>query len=104
MTHEYVRGSRYEAAVDPARCKASVSSAGSFRFHQCRRKHTADGWCSQHHPDAEAKRRKEQSARWAEERRARSVHERNMARVSVDSELREMGCCELADRVQEALK
>lgn len=39
------------------RCKARVFSGGSYRSYQCDRKHTKDGYCWQHHPDAEAKRR-----------------------------------------------
>ena len=69
MAHEYEPTNR-----DPDRCKASVSGEGrygSFHAHQCSRKPWKDGWCKQHHPDAEAERRVQSEARW-QQRRERS--------------------------------
>jgi len=48
-----------KAELDPTRCKASVREQGMWpRFYQCKRKATLDGWCKQHHPDAQAARDK----------------------------------------------
>jgi len=66
MPFEYTwSGSQYESPVDPERCKASVP--GKNRDHQCQHKRLKDGWCKQHHPDAIADRRAEQSQRWNEQ-------------------------------------
>lgn len=54
---------RLDAPIDPARCKAGVMLPQAWRSHQCQRKATVDGWCRQHHPDAEAKRREERRER-----------------------------------------
>lgn len=46
-----------KSKLDPARCKAGVttySAGGDWpRYGQCGRRHSTDGWCKQHHPDAE---------------------------------------------------
>ena len=65
-------GSRYEAKVDPERCKAAVHDIGrGCGIHQCRRKIGRDGWCKQHHPEAEAARRQAASDRWDADIKAR---------------------------------
>ena len=46
------------ASIDPIRCKAEVNS-GYSNYRQCSRKAGKDGWCKQHHPDAQAKRDRE---------------------------------------------
>lgn len=67
MAHEYKpRDYLYAAPFDPGRCKASVTERGHWRPHQCRRKPWKDGWCKQHHPDAEAERREQSKKRWEE--------------------------------------
>lgn len=63
-------GFNYAAPVDPSKCRASVSNGPrTMCWHQCDRRHVRDGWCKQHHPDAEAARRKAVSdryeAKWA---------------------------------------
>lgn len=45
---------RYSAPIDPDRCAAAVWAG--YSPHQCLRKAKKDGWCGQHHPDAEASR------------------------------------------------
>lgn len=41
--------------LDPNRCKAGVWSSEWWSYHaQCNRKASTDGWCKQHHPDAQA--------------------------------------------------
>jgi hypothetical protein len=66
------RGS--SAALDPARCKAGVWSNERWsKYAQCARKAATDGWCKQHHPDAEAKREAEASARFDAETRRRMM-------------------------------
>lgn len=63
-----------QKATDPSRCKASVSH--DFGWHQCPRKPWQDGWCKQHHPETETKRRREQDARYeAEAARRREPRE-----------------------------
>jgi len=62
----------YSAQLDPEKCKASVPNEGrSVRFHQCLRAPSKDGWCWQHHPDAEAMRAEEAMRRY-EAKRERS--------------------------------
>lgn len=41
--------------IDPKKCKARVTQ-DSWHSGQCSRKATRDGWCKQHHPEAEAER------------------------------------------------
>ena len=49
--------SKYEAAINPDKCKASVPMGGrSVGFYQCSREPMKDGWCWQHHPDKEKQR------------------------------------------------
>ena len=51
--------------LDPAYCKAGVWGKERWpSYSQCARKSGVDGWCKQHHPDAEALRNKEANARW----------------------------------------
>ena len=64
----YKPHSKYEAAFDPERCKASVPEGGrSGRFHQCLRKPVKDGWCWQHHPDTVEERREKSRQRFEHE-------------------------------------
>lgn len=69
------------------RCKKSVYKAYGTggRFHQCSRKATRDGFCTQHHPDATAVRRAERTARLdaeaAEIKRAHDIREAKAAVV-----------------------
>lgn len=68
MTHEYSPYTGSDRPFNPERCKASVPFGGrSVSFHQCRRKPWKDGWCKQHHPDNEAKRRAERDLRYQRE-------------------------------------
>lgn len=62
MSHEYSPYGPRDLPILPNRCKASV--ADGMRFYQCRRKPWKDGWCKQHHPDTEAKRRAERKPRY----------------------------------------
>ena len=57
------------------RCKKGVHSDGmSFaRQKQCSRRAVRDGFCSQHHPEAEAKRNAESRERWQMESRQRQA-------------------------------
>jgi hypothetical protein len=55
MAWEYKQSDR-GAPFNPAQCKASVLQHGGWRSSQCSRKVKKDGWCGQHHPDAEKKR------------------------------------------------
>jgi hypothetical protein len=65
---------------DPKFCKASVAhGTRAPTFHQCFRKPSnKDGWCWQHHPDAE-KERDEKRMREYEEGLDRSSRNRNKA-------------------------
>lgn len=58
MPFEYKKGTGlYDREVDPKLCKASVHEPGrGAPIHQCQRRPVRDGWCGQHHPEAEAKR------------------------------------------------
>lgn len=49
--------------LNPDFCKSKVFEAGCFHAFQCSRKATKDGYCWQHHPDAEDKRRRERDER-----------------------------------------
>ncbi len=56
-------GSR--SPLDPTRCKAGVHSNDRIsRYSQCARKPYKDGWCRQHHPDAEAERQRAADERY----------------------------------------
>ena len=72
MTSEYKASLRYEVPFTPEQCKASVYHEIPSGFHQCRRKPWKDGWCKQHHPDTEAKRRQQRQG----QREARDAHRR----------------------------
>ena len=62
------------APLDPARCKAGVWSSERWsRYSQCARKAVQDGWCKQHHPDAEAVREQEARERYARQSRQRAM-------------------------------
>ena len=74
MRFTYKQGNKYEAPFDPELCQASVSDGDrSVRFHQCQRKATRDGWCYQHHPEADTRRRKEQKENWERKQRLRNL-------------------------------
>ena len=66
MAYEYKPSGLYVAQVDPDRCKASVWDR--FRDHQCQRRPWKDGWCKQHHPEMEAKRKSDRMAAWEAKR------------------------------------
>ena len=51
------------------RCKAMVSHDAWHRS-GCSRKAVRDGYCGQHHPDAEKARREASERRWEEQRKA----------------------------------
>ena len=54
------------APLDLNRCKAGVWSNERWsRYSQCARKAAEDGWCKQHHPEAEAKREAAAKAKYA---------------------------------------
>jgi hypothetical protein len=56
--------------LDVTRCKAGVWGKDRWAsYSQCARKAGPDGWCKQHHPDAEAIRNKEASERADKESR-----------------------------------
>lgn len=61
--------------ADPARCKAAVwHPMGNWGQHsQCQRSPKRDGYCTQHHPDSEAKRRAASEAKWRAEWDARQA-------------------------------
>ncbi len=63
------------ADLDQTRCKAGVVTYhGLARYYaQCSRKAGADGWCKQHHPDAEKKRREDQRKAYEADMRRRSI-------------------------------
>lgn len=67
------------ASLNPARCKAMIADRQiwSLRY-QCHRAPVRDGFCKQHHPDAEAARRAKSHARW-EERYAEDQRRRALA-------------------------
>lgn len=53
------------ARFDPKRCKAGVWGNERWsRYSQCSRKAVEDGWCKQHHPEAEAKREEAAKAKY----------------------------------------
>lgn len=65
MTHVYKPSeNRIDPPIDIERCKAAVYNTLQWRFFQCQRKKKKDGWCFQHHPDAEKKRTQERKERW----------------------------------------
>lgn len=72
-TDKYILG-HSTAPLDPKRCKAGVhSSEGLSGYAQCARKAKKDGWCSQHHPDAEEARRKAASEKYKAKLRRHSL-------------------------------
>ena len=72
MAFEYRPRDRFASPIDVNRCKASVSEPGRLIFiHQCQRRPWKDGWCKQHHPETEAKRREASRERYEREERAR---------------------------------
>lgn len=86
MAFEYKQNTRYDAAVNPATCKASVSG-GRGMIYQCGRKRWKDGWCKQHHPDSEAERRRHSVEKYEQKWRNREKAEEQNA-VAL---LRELG-------------
>ena len=83
MIHEYKSHGLYAAPVDPGRCRASVPFGGrSVSFRQCLRKAKKDGWCAQHHPDAE-KARQEKSLERHRQQRANSPLMRKARRITL---------------------
>ena len=71
FTYEW-HGSRFDARVDEAKCRASVSDSTGFRSNQCGRKPKVRdaeglGWCTQHSPEAVAARRAKREAKWKAE-------------------------------------
>lgn len=64
MTHEYKGEGPYDSPFQPEQCKACIATPALMNSYQCSRKPWKDGWCKQHHPDTEAKRRAERSLRW----------------------------------------
>ena len=68
MPYKYEPGF-HSAPFDPERCAASVRGGGrSLNYYQCSRKPRKDGWCKQHHPESEKKRREERTKRWEKKR------------------------------------
>lgn len=66
------RGSN--APIDPSRCKAGVWSKERWtRYSQCARKAGPDGWCKQHHPDAEAERERMAAERYDKQARSSAM-------------------------------
>ena len=49
--------------LDHDRCKADVWEERAWHGHQCLRRAKRDGWCAQHHPDAEKERRRKRDER-----------------------------------------
>ncbi len=72
MAHTYVyepHGGAYERKVDKKRCRASVHDDFGVGSHQCTRDAKVFdkeklGWCTQHSPEADAKRRAKRQAKW----------------------------------------
>ena len=55
----------HECPVNDVKCKATVHGDSRWpSFHQCNRKRVKDGWCKQHHPDAEKAREAKSEARY----------------------------------------
>ena len=52
--------------TEAPRCQANVTDPGAWRSRRCERKATRDGWCGQHHPDAEKKKAEKNAAAHAE--------------------------------------
>lgn len=46
------------------RCKAHVYHPGRWTHSTCSRKAVSDGYCTQHHPDTEARKKKERDDKW----------------------------------------
>lgn len=46
------------------RCMKEVYYPGGFHTYRCRRKAVKDGWCKQHHPEAERARREKSDREW----------------------------------------
>lgn len=65
MPFEYKPSSSLDAPFQPERCKACVGEPGRMiRSHQCTRRKVKDGWCAQHHPDADRARTEASMERW----------------------------------------
>ncbi len=64
--------------MDVTRCMASVSDG--FWVSQCSRKAKRDGYCGQHHPDAQDARVAKRNARWAEEDKIAALRSRQHER------------------------
>ena len=54
---------------------------------RCSRRAVTDGYCKQHHPDAKARRRKKQDAKWRLERESEKANTRLRAIRLLESEL-----------------
>jgi len=57
MTREYKADGLYDSPILSDRCKACIATPSLMNSYQCSRKPWKDGWCKQHHPDTEARRR-----------------------------------------------
>ena len=60
---------RHDAPVNRDRCKAAVHDTFGVGFHQCLRMAGREGWCFQHHPDAEKEREAKKRRDYEEQQR-----------------------------------
>lgn len=82
---------------DPLRCKERVhDAAGWGGMYQCQRKHKRDGYCTQHHPEAVAKRRAESDARYEAQTYRRNAPYRKIAELERKLESVRLCCCACA--------
>ena len=72
------------------RCKEEVWGANSYRAHQCTRKAKIDGYCKQHHPDAQKARDEKRRAKFNAEMAAM---QRRSARDTAETSLMEAVIC-----------
>jgi hypothetical protein len=69
VTRDYKPYFMHDPKLDPKRCKAEVWE--QFRSYQCSKKVKLDGYCAQHHPDAEKRRDEQRRAKAEREDRQR---------------------------------
>jgi hypothetical protein len=94
--------------TDETRCKKMVYVGDWARGHLCTRAAKRDGFCTQHHPDAENIRREKSAAKFAEEQARRlAPYERLATFRKLLEDIRETGVITresyLGARIDEAL-
>lgn len=89
MAREFVPRGPFQT-FNPDDCKASVHNSHGVGFHQCGYKPKLDGWCSTHHPDAVAERKRKSRERLEaqeRERLVRGLRAENRTRLTVLAEV-----------------